>query len=152
MMRCQFSFFPSIVHLGVTKEIDSLFMYGPEEAHRDFFNPSYIPTFMEGYYPITSKMKSGMKKRALKTCDHSFQCIFDIAITGRFGIGQATKEFQEWLMGMKRDLHDEGETNASMKSNSCFLFLLFELSITSYEEGKVFNLNTPFVQSHRKYV
>ena len=134
-MRCKFSFFPSIVHLGVTKEIDSLFMYGPEEAHRDFLDPSYIPTFMEGYYPITSKMKSGMKKRALKTCDHSFQCIFDIAITGRFGIGQATKEFQEWLMGMKRDLHDEGETNASMKSNSCFLFLLFELSITSYEEG-----------------
>lgn len=92
----------------VTKEIDSLFMYGPEEAHRDFFDPSYIPTFMEGYHPITSKMKSGMKKRALKTCDHSFQCIFDIAITGRFGIGQATREFQEWLMGMKRDLHDEG--------------------------------------------
>ena len=61
-MRCQFSFFPSIVHLGVTKEIDSLFMYGPEEAHRDFFDPSYIPTFIEGYYPITSKMKSGMKK------------------------------------------------------------------------------------------
>ncbi|PFX16980.1 Sushi domain-containing protein 2 [Stylophora pistillata] len=92
----------------LTNENNSLFIYGPEEAHMDFFDPSYIPTFMEGYDPITSKMNSGMKKRALNTCEHSFQCIFDIAITGRFGIGQATKEFQEWLTGMTRDLHDEG--------------------------------------------
>ena len=64
---------------------------------------------MEGYDPIISKMNNGVKKRALMTCEHSVQCIFDIAVTGRLGVGKATKEFQEWLTGMKRELHDEGE-------------------------------------------
>lgn len=64
---------------------------------------------MEGYDPIIAKMNNGVRKTALATCDQSFQCIFDIAVTGRLDVGIATKEFQEWLLGMKRDLHDEGE-------------------------------------------
>ena len=64
---------------------------------------------MEGYDPIIAKMNKEVRKRALVTCEQSFQCIFDIAVTGRLDVGKATKEFQEWLLGMKRDLHDEGE-------------------------------------------
>lgn len=64
---------------------------------------------MEGYDPIIAKINNGVRKRALATCDQSFQCIFDFAVTGRLDVGKATKEFQEWLLGMKRDLHDEGE-------------------------------------------
>lgn len=63
---------------------------------------------MEGYDPIIAKMSNGVRKRALMTCEQSFQCIFDIAVTGRLDVGRATKQFQEWLLGMKRDLHDEG--------------------------------------------
>ena len=63
---------------------------------------------MEGFDPIIAKLKDGIRKRALVTCEQSFQCVFDIAVTGREDIGQATKEFQEWLHNMKRDLHDEG--------------------------------------------
>lgn len=55
---------------------------------------------MEGYDPIIAKMNNS---------NESFQCIFDIVVTGRLDVGIATKEFQEWLLGMKRDLHDEGE-------------------------------------------
>ena len=64
---------------------------------------------MERYDPMIAKVHEGVRKRALKTCEQSFQCIFDIAVTGRIDVGNATKEFQEWLLGMKRDLHDEGE-------------------------------------------
>ncbi|KAJ7394079.1 hypothetical protein OS493_003754 [Desmophyllum pertusum] len=91
-----------------TKESDSLFTYGPGENHEDYFDTSYVPTFMEGYDPIIAKMSSDARKRALVTCEQSFQCIFDIAVTGRLDVGKATKEFQEWLMGIKRNLHDEG--------------------------------------------
>lgn len=65
---------------------------------------------MEGYDPIITKMDKGARKKALMTCEQSFQCIFDIAVTGRLDVGKATKEFQEWLLGIKRNLHDEGET------------------------------------------
>ena len=64
---------------------------------------------MEGYNPIITKMNKGVRKRALMTCEQSFQCIFDIAVTGRIDVGRATKEFHEWLTGMKRSFHDEGK-------------------------------------------
>ncbi|KAL9985293.1 hypothetical protein ACROYT_G007678 [Oculina patagonica] len=91
-----------------TDESDSLFTYSPGENHRDYFDTSYLPTFMEGYDPIIAKMDKEARKRALMTCEHSFQCIFDIAVTGRLDVGKATKDFQEWLLGIKRNLHDEG--------------------------------------------
>ena len=64
---------------------------------------------MEGYDPILAKMNSGLRKRALTTCERSFQCIFDIAVTRRVDIGQDTKDFQQWFLQMSRDLHDEGQ-------------------------------------------
>lgn len=94
---------------------DSLFTYGPGEKHADYFDTSYVPAFMEGYHPIITKMDHDVRKRALLTCDQSFQCVFDIAVTGRVDIGQATKEFQEWLLDVKRDLHDEGEMGKNGK-------------------------------------
>lgn len=66
--------------------------------------------FMEGYDPVIAKMNASVREMALITCEQSFQCIFDIAVTGRVDIGQATEDFQKWLLQMKRDLHDEGET------------------------------------------
>jgi len=91
-----------------TKKSDSLFTYNQGKMHEDYFDTSYVPTFMESYDPIIAKMNNGERKRALMTCEQSFQCIFDIAVTGRLDVGKATKEFQEWLLGVKRDLHDEG--------------------------------------------
>ena len=95
---------------GATDESSSLFTYGPGDTHRDYFDNSYVPTFMEGYDPVIAKMEEGARKTALMTCEQSFQCIFDIAVTGRSDVGKATKEFQEWLLGMKRILHGKGET------------------------------------------
>lgn len=95
---------------GATDESSSLFTYGPGDTHRDYFDNSYVPTFMEGYDPVIAKMEEGARKTALMTCEQSFQCIFDIAVSGRSDVGKATKEFQEWLLGMKRNLHGKGET------------------------------------------
>ncbi|XP_015778648.1 PREDICTED: E-selectin-like isoform X2 [Acropora digitifera] len=63
---------------------------------------------MEAYNPVLSKMKAGLRKRALRICEQSFQCVFDIAVTGRVDIGKDTMEFQKWLLEMKRNLQDEG--------------------------------------------
>ncbi|XP_074615471.1 protein mesh-like [Acropora palmata] len=87
---------------------ESLFTYGPGRNHADYFISGYIPTFMEAYNPVLNKMKAGLRKRALKICEQSFQCVFDIAVTGRVDIGKDTMEFQKWLLKMKRNLQDEG--------------------------------------------
>ncbi|XP_015779954.1 PREDICTED: membrane cofactor protein-like [Acropora digitifera] len=63
---------------------------------------------MEAYNPVLSKMKADLRKRALRICEQSFQCVFDIAVTGRVDIGKDTMEFQKWLVEMKRNLQDEG--------------------------------------------
>ena len=101
-------FYVCLLLVGTTTAIESLFTYGPNELHADHFNSSYVPMFMEAYDPILAKMDSGVRKRALRACEHSFQCIFDIAVTGREDIGEDTNDFQKWLLKMKRNLHDEG--------------------------------------------
>lgn len=95
--------------VGTTTAIESLFTYGSSEHHPDYFDSSYVPTFMEAYDPILAKMNTDARKRALQTCEHSFQCIFDIAVTGRVDIGEDTNDFQKWLLKMTRNLHDEGQ-------------------------------------------
>ena len=60
-----------------------LFTYGPGRNHTDHLISGYIPIFMEAYNPVLKKMKAGLRKRALRICEQSFQCVFDIAVTGR---------------------------------------------------------------------
>ena len=95
-------------NLGTVTRNESLFTYGPGRNHADYFISGYIPIFMEAYNPVLEKMKAGLRKRALRICEQSFQCVFDIAITGRVDIGKDTMEFQKWLLEMKRNLQDEG--------------------------------------------
>ena len=95
-------------HLGTVTRSESLFTYGPGRNHADYFISDYIPTFMEAYDPVLNKMEAGLRKRALRICEQSFQCVFDIAVTGRVDIGKDTMEFQKWLLEMKRNLQGAG--------------------------------------------
>lgn len=101
-------------NVGTVTRNESLFTYDPGRNHADYFISGYIPTFMEAYNPVLSKMKAGLRKRALRICEQSFQCVFDIAVTGRVDIGKDTMEFQKWLLEMKRNLQDEGWNNFAL--------------------------------------
>ena len=80
----------SFVHAGMVERNNSLFTYRIGESYDHFRDLGFTPVFLDETTSLFSN--STFEQEARAVCGENEECLFDIAVTGKTSIGEATLE------------------------------------------------------------
>ena len=73
---------------GVVEKNKTLFTYHVGESYDTFLNLPFTPVFLDETVSLFSS--STLEQEARNICGESNECLFDIAVTGKASVGEAT--------------------------------------------------------------
>lgn len=98
--------------LGVTSANDSLFTYEEGKNHSFHVVAEYVPIFLD-HANLTFE-NATLGQEAKDMCGDSILCLFDIHTTGKFSIGDATKQALELYAADINDTQTSGKLCAKL--------------------------------------
>ena len=105
---------------GVVEKNKTLFTYHVGESYDTFLDLSFTPAFLDETASLFSS--STLEQEARNICGENAECLFDIAVTGKASVGEATlKAFN--------DLQER--TNNTMIGKN--LLIIFAISVHFFQ-------------------
>ena len=78
------------IFVGIVDRNKTLFTYRSGESYDNFLDLGFTPVFLDETNSLFSD--DTLKQQARDICGENEECLFDIAVTGKTSVGEATLE------------------------------------------------------------
>jgi hypothetical protein len=92
-----------LITLGVVERNKTMFTYRIGDSYDSFLNLDFTPVFLDETNSLFSN--STLEQAARNVCGDNAECLFDIAVTGKTSIGEATLELFDELEERTNNSH-----------------------------------------------
>lgn len=108
-----------------------MFIYKDGESYDSFVRDSFEPAFGEDVGALFSNSTIS-EQEARVICGDNSECLFDIALTGRASIGQATLESSRIVQQMNDNLQIGKIKHTIFNTKKALFNFLSSISLTTY--------------------